>query len=169
MKSQLAPFERQFTDADLLLFEQLTDGLVGHIVTGYDPLYGGAFSIHLGAPVLSASGKERGTWIVTGWGCDLVVQTEQQSVDGRIEGREPAREHLKMLAGVRLERLSLERETLSLLLYFESGTQVQLLSDPDFEGSAWILSRPTGETIAADANGFWRLENDGTRPPAQGG
>ena len=168
MKPELTPFKRQFTDADLSLFQELTEGLVGQTVTRYRPLYGGAFSVHFGAPIRSASGKERGAWIVTGWGCDLVVQTRQESTDSRIDGREPTRERLNTLVGLKLEIISLERESLSLLLQFESDTQISLISDPDFEGDSWMLSLPTHETLAASADGSWLLENDQAKLSAEG-
>ena len=91
MPPNAQPFERSFTPPDVIVFRELISDLIGQQCRRIGKLYGGAFSLHFGdlVPSSSAKGRDRGSWVVTAWGCDARLETRRgMIVDDCIVERE---------------------------------------------------------------------------------
>jgi hypothetical protein len=163
MQPSIQPFGRLFTQEDLGVFEALTTGIAGPACRRVGHLYGGAFSLHFGEmrPSATPKGRERGTWIVTAWGCDAHYRNGAALLDDKSPGRERLIDTLKGLVGVAIQEISVDPDQVSLHLTFTNDSALSLIPDSTFDGDAWTIASPLMQTLAANAARVWSLENEG--------
>ena len=163
MPPNAQPFERNFTPSDATVFRELIADLIGQQCRRIDRLYGGAFSLHFGdwLPSSSAKGRDRGSWVITAWGCDARIETRGgEIVDDRIVEREEVVARARDLEGTALEQIELDPGTITLRLRFIGGAVLDLFLDPAYNGDAWTISVPSRQTIAVTVGRRWSLEED---------
>lgn len=130
---------------------------VGQIVSRVDRLYGGAVSLHIG-PMVPGRRRDRGTWVVTAWGADLLIN--DVPLDHESDAVVTLHPEVQKLIGQRVLDASLETSTRELQLTFAGGNRVRLSPDSDFDGDAWTLSLPDARTLCVSSNGDWSVKSE---------
>jgi hypothetical protein len=131
--------------------------IAGEIVSRVDRLYGGALSLHIGAMVPGRR-RDRGTWIVTAWGADLLMNDVH--LDPESDAITTLHPEVQQLTGQRVREALLEPRTGELLLTFDGGNTVRLVPDSGFDGDAWTLSLPDGKTLCVSSGGDWSVKTE---------
>jgi hypothetical protein len=130
--------------------QEIVSQIIGQVVSRVDRLYGGAVSIHIG-PMVSGRRRDRGTWVVTAWGADLLMN--DVLLDHDSETVTTLHPGVQQLNGQRVLSASLDADSRELKLTFEGGSSVRLSPDSSFDGDAWTLSLPDGRTLCVASGG----------------
>jgi hypothetical protein len=136
---------------------EIVSQTVGQVVSRVDRLYGGAVSLHLGAMVPGRR-RDRGTWIVTAWGADLLMNDVR--LDHESDAITTLLPEVQQLTGQRVREASLELRTGELQLTFDGGNTVRLVPDSGFDGDAWTLSLLDGRTLCVSSRGDWSVKTE---------
>lgn len=131
--------------------------IVGQVVSRVDRLYGGAISFHIG-PMIAGRRRDRGTWVVTAWGADLLVNDVPLELE--TETATTLHPEVEQLKGQRVLSASVEADTRELRLTFEQGSSLRLSPDGSFNGDAWNLSLPDGRTLCVSSDGVGSVKTE---------
>ncbi len=136
---------------------EIVSQTVGQVLSRVDRLYGGAVSLHIG-PMVPGRRRDRGTWVVTAWGADLLIN--DVLLDHESDVVTTLHPEVQQLTGQRVLDASLETSTRELQLTFAGGNKVRLSPDSTFDGDAWTLSLPDARTLCVSSNGDWSVKTE---------
>ncbi len=161
MSKMTVPFRRLFVEDDEKLFYETIEGLQGSMCIRMDRLYGDTFSLHFGqlVPNHGRGSGDRGEWIITAWGCDISGSDQQGQFRSQVDSDEEILARVSRVMGHRLTGIRLDTGTLSLRLCFSDGIEMDLSTDPGFDGDMWMISLPSLQTLGVNSDGNWWIEN----------
>lgn len=139
--------------------QELVAELRAQVLSRVDQLYGGAISLHFGA-MMPGRHRERGKWIVTSWGSDLLLHADEHELDSTQESAEDVVRALVQSVGAHVTIARVEAESLQLRLILSDGVDITLSVDEAYDGDAWALSLPSGETAVVHRGSRWSLQAD---------
>ena len=165
---QQSPFERPFAAGDEHLFRELTRGLVAAECVRWRETYANGLVFDFGRliPVAKPRSerlpKERGEWVASSWGCDILISDEAR---GRAASSEEDFEAIKGLArdlvGSRVTAVAVTPGDLSLVMEFANRMRLNFQTDTsDPEVDQWFIQLPSKYSVGASAAGRWYLRED---------
>lgn len=160
------PFRRRFGSDDTLVFRELVEGLVGERCVQVRETYAEGIVADFGQlvclkpPTLRGPGSLQGRWVVSSWGCDILVARP-----GAADLGDSRKDFATLLAGAQslvgetVVDLVLRSTDLSLSLIFQSGARLIFEADPSVaDMDQWDIQMPDDLAVIAEGDGHWRLE-----------
>ncbi len=162
MADNMQPFERKFTDQDLLLFNEIMSGLIGMPLSRVEESYGECLSMDFGELIPKAKARPpvsplRGTWVISTWGCDINAATDRAPI---VREFRDVKEELSGQVGAFVRTISIDPSDLSLSLSLDGGATILMQSTADDDTDQWFILTPFGFSVGAKAYGKWYVQLD---------